>query len=240
MGGDPNGTPSVYNLSFNGIGRTSAIALAKDFFAAGNKARYVVFEATALFNDATNCETKPFWSLLPALRDATRELCPVDVSSGHYFPLTLYNGELFLQAMYYSFVVPGGDQDWVNEYTLSETACRNLSVYGIEDIKAGADAMDRVRIQRDIADLEEWLRSKGHRTEILFVLGPLYTTDQTHSLIEDIRSHVSQAVGTRTLVDLSESLGSRCELFADSIHNNRAGRVELKARIVAAVLDREA
>jgi hypothetical protein len=221
-------SPSVYNISYNGLGRASTISWIKAYFARGNTAKVIVIEATALFDNGAGCDGKPYWSLYGDIFSSQRAACPDDTAQARWAPLTAYNTEQFLRAVYYFTVKRGGDQDWANEYDIPPEMCAHLPVHDVEHFQSMAHQADVVAIRAQIDELKTWLKAHHVDSKIVFVVAPIFKTPQTTPMINAIAGKAKTLTSGNPTIDLSGAFGARCSFFADSIHVGREGRKALR------------
>jgi hypothetical protein len=223
----------VFNFGYNSLGRRSSIALAKQFFASGNRARYVIFETSALWmwGDVANCELKTYWRALPLLGHEGEERCRGDFLAGRYFPLTIYDTELFLRVIYYALIHRQTDQDWVNGYVMTDATCRHLRTVG--DSRVVPPDTSLVSATRaDVADLRKWLAENAPGTKLVFVTAPYFDSPPFSAIVHQYIGLTDRILGKGTYLDLGTALGSDCRLFADFYHIIGAGRVAIRQRIL--------
>jgi hypothetical protein len=228
--------PRIFNLSYNSLGRRSSIALAKQFFASGNKAHYVVFETSALwmFGNTSNCELKTYWRALSLLAREGEERCRDDFWAGRYFPLTIYNTELFLRVAYYALIHRQTDQDWVNGYVMTDAACRHLQRAGDNRVLPPDTSLVSVA-RADVADLRKWMAMNVPGTKLVFVTAPFFDSPPMSAVVRQYAALTDRILGKGTYLDLGTVLGDDCRLFADSYHIIGAGRAAVRQRILDSV-----
>jgi hypothetical protein len=217
----------VFNLGYNGQSYGAAFALVRSFFEEGNRAKTVVVETSGLFFEAPNCEDKAYWAMLPQLSAAQRPGCPEDAWSAKYFPLTQFNSELFLRALYYTVGRPNGDQSWANEYSIPERLCNRLPLRGIEDDFRASESVNPAQVKQDVSQLKSWLANHGHGAKLSFVIGPYFISRTSSDMVREIRGRTLAILDESKVLDLSEALGSRCDSYADAVHVNAEGRARL-------------
>jgi hypothetical protein len=227
-----NFKPRVFNLAYNGLGRHASIALVKQFFSSGNKARYVVFEASSLWvwGDIANCELKTYWDELPMLKSASARGCPDDVVAARFLPLTIYNTELFLRVAYYGFVHRYTDQDWVNSYSMTSSMCTRLLTVGESDDKP-PDEKQIPAARADVAELRSWMTNNAHGAKLVFINASYFSSPPLAQIIREYDSMSDRILGAGTYLDLSRVLSDNCREFADSGHLSDSGRAAIRQRI---------
>jgi hypothetical protein len=232
-GRDAKNPPAAFNLAFNGESYASTFAMIKSYFERGNTAKYVVIEASTLIMEGNNCKDKPYWHLYRLLYDAERDGCRDDDRDASYFPLTAFNSELFLRAIYYLTMKPHGDQGWANDYRIPPQLCRSLPLDHLQSMQHGAQIANATVIKARISELGNWLQSHGHNASIVFVLGPFYYNARSAAAVHDIEMRTDDLLGRGNWLDLASALGADCDNYADAIHANRDGRGKILPLILA-------
>jgi hypothetical protein len=226
-GSDPGSSPSVFNLAYNGLSREDTLEWVKNFFRQGNSAKTVVIETTALYYEHHYCDSKTYWVLYPELFADQRAACPKDASSARYFPLTLFNSEQYLRALYYLIVRTQGDQSWGDENAISERLCVRLPMENVEQFRADALRLDLRLVGAEIAELKAWLAKNAYPTQLVFVLAPFVAAPRALPAIADMQRIDEQLLGSQGNLSLASALGSDCSQFADAVHLGPAGRRKL-------------
>ena len=224
-------SPSVFNLAYNNLSREDTIEWLKTYFRQGNSAHTVVIETSALYEDRHFCDSKPFWVVYPELRAAQRDACGADARSARYFPLTMFNSEQYLRALYYFAWNRHGDQDWGDEYAIPQALCERLPLDNIYAFQKLALRVDIASVSREIAELKDWLASHGYRTRVVFVLAPFVAKPAALAAIADMDRTAQRLIGSEGNLSLSTALGGDCRDFADSEHIGPEGRGKVRALI---------
>jgi hypothetical protein len=216
--------PTVFNLAYNGLDRDRAFEWIKTYFLRGNTATTVVMETSSLYSKEAKCDSKPYWVLYPALYAAQRASCPVDAASARYFPLTQFDSEQFLRALYYFAWHPEGDQTWGDEGEIPKRLCAELPLDGVYAFRDFAASVDRALVRRQIAELKQWLASHGYQTRLVFVLAPFFADSRALPEIEQIEASNRELLAGETSLSLGTALGADCSSFADAVHQSPEGR----------------
>lgn len=219
--------PTVFNLSYNGLGRAATFSWVKTFFHQGNTARIIVVEATTLFEDAPGCDSKPYWAVYPDLYEAASKNCWDDDATAKYFPLTMFNSEQYMRALYYLIVRPRGDQDWADDYDIPDGLCARLPVDRVELFRDKARQVDVAAIRREIAELKQELSRSGYKGKLVFVLAPFFTNNRSMPAIAEIERVDATILGPGNSLSLATALGANCSDFADALHVGRNGRPKI-------------
>lgn len=226
--GAPGKRPSVFNLAYNGLSRADTIAWIKTFFRQGNSASTILIETSTLYEDQHFCDSKPYWVVFPELRAAQRAACGKDARRARYFPLTLFNSEQYLRALYYFAWNRHGDQDWADDYEIPQALCARLPLDNVFAFQRLALRLDLASAGGDIAELKAWLASHGYRTRLVFVLAPFLAAPDALAAIADMDRTASRLLGREDNLSLSTALGSDCQDFADSEHIGPEGRRKVR------------
>jgi len=230
-GASPGHSPSVFNLAYNGLSREDTIEWIETFFRQGNTANTILIETSALYSDREFCDSKPYWAVYPQLRAAQRADCPKDARSARYFPLTVFNSEQYLRALYYFAWNRHGDQDWGDDYAIPQQLCARLPLANIFAFQKEALRLDVASVGREIAELKAWLASHGYRTRVVFVLAPFLAAPGALAAIADMDRTDARLLGSEGNLSLSTALGGDCRDFADSEHIGPLGRRKVQALI---------
>jgi hypothetical protein len=230
VGDTAHGFPTIFNLAYNGLGRRSVMALTKEFFARGNKARYVFFEASSLWLNTPDCQMKSYWTLLPLLKEAEAPYCPADALAGRFLPLSLYDTEVFLRSTYFAFAKQG-DQGWTNDYAMSPQTCLTQLEHGDKHIREGGHSSVS-DVRRDVADLRSWLGQHAPGTKLIFVLSPYLTSKPALAAVAANVAEADQDLGVGGYLDLTGSLGPDCRMFADGYHIIGPGRTAVRPAVI--------
>jgi hypothetical protein len=228
-GAAPGDAPSVYNLAYNGLSREDTIAWIKTFFRQGNSANTLIIETSALFEDQHYCDSKPYWVVYPELRAAQRGACARDARSARFFPLTMFDSEQYLRALYYFVWNRHGDQDWVDDYQIPQELCERLPLDNIYAFQKFAQRLDLATAGTEIAELKAWLANHGYRTRVVFVLAPFMAAPDALAAIAEIDRIDRRLLGSESNLSLSTALGADCRDFADSEHIGAEGRRKVQA-----------
>jgi hypothetical protein len=231
-GNSPGNSPSVFNLAYNGLSREDTFEWIETFFRQGNTANTVLIETSTLYEDRHFCDSKPYWALYPQLRAAQHAACQKDARSARYFPLTVFNSEQYLRALYYFAWNRQGDQDWGDEYSIPQQLCARLPLDNIFAFQKLALRLDIASAGRQIAELKAWLASHGYRTRVVFVLAPFVAAPGALAAIADMDRTDATLLGSDDNLSLSTALGGDCRDFADSEHIGPLGRRKLRALIL--------
>jgi hypothetical protein len=221
--------PSVYNLAYNGLSREDTIAWIKTYFRQGNSANTLIIEASALFEAQHYCDSKPYWVVYPELRAAQRGACARDARSARYFPLTMFDSEQYLRALYYYVWNRHGDQAWADDYQIPQPLCQRLPLDNIFAFQRFAQQFDLATAGAEIVELKAWLASHGYRTRVVFVLAPFMAAPDALAAIADIDRVARTLLGSEDYLSLSNALGADCRDFADSEHIGAEGRRKVRA-----------
>jgi hypothetical protein len=228
-------SPTVINLAYNDLDRESAFEWIKTYFLRGNTASTVVIETSSLYSKQAKCDSKPYWVLYPNLYAAQRASCPADAASARYFPLTLFDSQQFLRALYYFAWHPEGDQTWGDSGTIPERLCAAVPLDGVYAFRDAAVGVDRSLLRRQIAQLEQWLASHGYQTRLVFVLAPFFANRSALPAIAQIEATNRDLLAGETSLSLATALGSDCSAFADSVHQGPEGRRRTIPQLFAAL-----
>jgi len=231
-GDSPGHSPSVFNLAYNGLSREDTIEWIKTFFRQGNSANTILIETSALYDNQHFCDSKPYWVVYPELRAAQRGACGKDAHSARYFPLTMFNSEQYLRALYYVVWNRHGDQDWADDYEIPDRLCAQLPLDNVFGFQKLALRLDQAKAAREIAELEAWLANHGHRSRVVFVLAPFLAAPAALAAIADMDRTAASLLGSDGNLSLSTALGDDCRDFADSEHIGPAGRRKVRALIL--------
>jgi hypothetical protein len=231
QGGDLGRSPSVFNLAYNGLGRESTIEWIKIFFRRGNTANTLLIETSALYDNSSSCDNKPYWALYPELRAASGDGCAQDVTSARYFPLTVFNSEQYLRALYYLLLKPHGDQDWADDYDIPPQLCAHLPLENIFGFHKLAQQLDVDMVRAEIAELDAWLARNGYRTQLVFVQAPFFAAPRALPAIADMQRVDARVLGGERYLNLGSALGDACSDFADSEHIDVSGRRKVAAML---------
>jgi hypothetical protein len=231
-GSAPGSSPSVFNLAYNGLSREDTIEWVKTFFRQGNSANTILIETSALYDDHHFCDSKPYWVVYPELRAAQRGGCGADAHSARYFPLTMFNSEQYLRALYYFAWNRHGDQNWADDYEIPQPLCERLPLDNIFAFQKLALRVDLVTAGRELAELKAWLASHGYRTRVVFVLAPFLAAPAGLAAIANMDRTAVRLLGSEGNLSLSTALGGDCRDFADSEHIGPAGRRKVRALIL--------
>lgn len=227
-GRGPENPPTVFNLAYNRFSREGAFAWIKLFFHQGNTAKTIVFETSTLYTDFDNCDGKPYWPLYPSLMTSARLVCPKDVEWARYFPLTTFNSEQFLRALYYFAIRRQGDQNWADDHEIPADVCSRLPLDDIYKFRDAATRREVSEVSRQISDLKQWLDRGGFRARLVFVLAPFFAEPRTLPGIEDMERINGKLLGAENNLSLATALGSDCGNFADAVHTARNGQVKTR------------
>lgn len=223
--------PTVFNLAYNGLSREDTFAWIETYFRQGNTAATILIETSALFDNQQYCDSKPYWVIYPELFTAQRVGCVADARIGRYFPLTLFDSEQYLRALYYLAAHPHGDQDWVDEYYIPPRLCTHLPLDSIYHFRAHALALNVTLARAEISDFESWLALHGYHTHVMFALSPFFSVADSRAAIADMDRVDAKLLDGQDSVSLSTALGGDCSAFADSEHLGSKGRVQVRAMI---------
>ncbi|MGA7675422.1 MAG: hypothetical protein WCA78_10315 [Rhizomicrobium sp.] len=229
--------PSVFNLAYNGLGRQATLSWIRIFFDKGNTAKTVVIETTAMYGNEAGCDGKPYWALYGNNLAAQRRACAEDAKSASFFPLTMFNSEQYLRALYYFTLHRHGDQNWANEYDIPPTLCGRLPLESIFIFRRRAAHVDESIVRHEIADLNWWLVQHGHKTKLVFVLAPLFANQHSLPAISDLEK-IDRAMFGRDYISQARDLGANCSDFADSIHVGHKGRAKTTPALLRALAAR--
>jgi hypothetical protein len=228
-GRGPSDPPTTFNLAYNGLSRETTFAWIKAFFRQGNTATTVIIETSTLYSDTQTCDSKPYWIFYQDLFAAQRAACPNDVVARRYFPLTVFNSEQYLRALYYLILNRHGDQSWGDDYSIGADLCARLPLRFINEFHDLAAQLDLSRVSRDIADLKGWLADNGYKTKLVFVLAPFLADTRAIPAIRDMERVNDKLLGAENNLSLATALGSDCGNFADTIHVGANGRPKVRS-----------
>jgi hypothetical protein len=230
-GRDGDTAPSVFNLAYNALSREGSFEWIKTFFRQGNTANIIVIETSALYENTQSCDSKPYWALYPDLFAAQRAGCPQDARSARYFPLTMFNSEQYLRAIYHLAWKPHGDQNWGDDYTIPARLCAHLPLADIYAFRDEAARVDISVVRREIAALKQWLANNGYRTRMVFMMAPFFADAHALSAITEMERVNDSLLGAENNLSLARALGSDCADFADDEHIGPSGRRKLQALV---------
>lgn len=224
-------TPKSFNLSFNGLNTGAILALTKDFFQSGNSADVVVLEVSGLLVPGSSCELKTYWSVLSNLAKQGQVDCAFDWRIANLFPLTAFDSELFLRALYYW---PGNrnDQNWANDYLMTAQACRHPPSAGLKAFSNPISPQDAADLRNQLQALKFWLTARDPKIKIALVLAPFFPSPAVAEDIGRIRNNADRVYGKGNYLDLTQSPPNECRQFSDELHVNRDGRAALRGRIL--------
>jgi hypothetical protein len=217
----------VFNLGYNGLSRQSIFALVQDFFRAGNHAKVVMIEVSGLWSDGSNCELKTYWGALPVLAQASQAGCQEDVKPMRYFPLTRYNSELFLRAVYY---LRRSDQDWADNATPTPGQCALFRGRRDPNLKTVFPAAGELRDA--VATFEAWIAENAPGTRVVYVLAPYLAAAPNRADIQAGAAYSDKSL-SRGYLNLSDRLGDDCSALSDVIHLNDKGRAAIAGALSA-------
>jgi hypothetical protein len=217
-------SPTVFNLAYNALDRERAFEWIRTYFSQGNTASTVVIESSNLYSDQASCDGKPYWLLYPGQYAAQRARCTADAASARYFPLTLFDSEQFLRALYYYAWHPEGDQTWGDVGAIPERLCATLPLEGLYGFRDSAVGVDQSLVRRQIAELKQWLASHGYQTRLVFVLAPFFADSRALPAIAQIEAANRELLAGETNLSLGTALGGDCSAFVDAEHQGPEGR----------------
>jgi len=223
--------PSVFNLAYNGLSREDTFDWIETYFRQGNTATTTIIETSALYDNQQYCDSKPYWVVYPELAAAQRAGCVADARIGRYLPLTLFDSEQYLRALYYLGVKPHGDQDWVDQYYIAPQLCAHLPLDSIYRFRTHAVELNVALARSEIAAFESWLASHGYHTHVVFALSPFLAAAASRAAIADMDRVDTTLLDGQDSVSLSTALGDDCSAFADSEHLGSKGRMRVRAMI---------
>jgi hypothetical protein len=235
VGRPPQLRPTVFNLAYNGLSREDTLEWLRIFFEQGNTAGTVVIETSALYTDQAFCDGKPYWAVYPHLRAAEQQACASDFRTARYFPLSLFNSEQYLRAIYYLLVNRHGDQSWGDEYSIPERLCAHVPLDGIFEFHAAALKIHHEHVRQEISDLQRWLLARGQNVRLVFVLAPFLADPRARTSIADMERINSELLAASENVSLANVLDSDCASFADAAHVGPQGRTTLSHALFASL-----
>lgn len=224
--GEPNDeTNDFFNLAYRSTKRPDTIALIKDYFELGNRAKVVLIEVSALTRDDVSCQLKTYWPWLTTLREAHREGCADDAWSSSLFPITRFNTQLFRRSAVLWLSGKKTDQFRLDDFNnrISERRCSRLPVRNVERAREDFAEADYPAIMRELEGLEQWFVEQGIDAELALVLGPYVQLDRTKDAIGDIKRAAAENFSRWPYLDLSTVVAEGCDGFGDATHLNTKG-----------------
>ena len=231
---DAGSKATVFNLSYNGLNGASSLALVQEFFLRGNKASAVAIEVSTLGVEGGSCYTKPYWGQMPMLAAANAAACSQDAQTARYLPLTRFDSELFLRALYYATVHARTDQDWADQYRMNSAQCRRYHEHGDASKLRPFVSQDVGMLWRRLAAFQGWMAQHAPGTRIVYVLAPFLSTPATVGDVDTLVAAEDKVFGGNFL-DLSKALGGNCDDFADLFHLSAVGRPRIVDPLIAYV-----
>jgi hypothetical protein len=224
---------TFFNLAYRSTRRLDTIALVKDYFLLGNKAKIVLIEVSAMTRDAVNCELKTYWPWLSTLESTHRRECATDYWASVVFPVTRFNTQLFKRAAQLLVTGDANDQFRLAPFNnnISDSRCSRLPIRNLERARDAVRDADFVAIRKDIKDLEYWLDQNGVDTKLALVLAPYVQLESTRATVAEMQAASESEYSFLPYLDLSTSVGGNCINFEDATHLNMKGILYVRPRI---------